>query len=77
LKGVRKEGFSETVSARALIILLPILGSSAQEGINPHLSTSMFPLLVLGKDCGHLLGGGYVVAGGQVRRILVDVELLY
>ena len=29
-------GFPESVSARALIILLPMVGSFAQDGINPH-----------------------------------------
>src|SRR5215475_16027963 len=31
-----KEGSSVSVSALALIIRLPILGSAAQRGINPH-----------------------------------------
>ena len=32
----RKAGFSWTVSMRALIILLPIAGSLAQNGTRPH-----------------------------------------
>jgi hypothetical protein len=33
---VRNDGFSANVSARALIILLPIAGSLAQRGTRPH-----------------------------------------
>lgn len=35
-KAVRNEGFSANVSALALIILLPMVGSFAQEGIRPQ-----------------------------------------
>ena len=34
----RKAGFSATVSPRALFSLLPMVGSLAHEGINPHLT---------------------------------------
>src|SRR5882724_7705850 len=40
LSAARKAGFVATVSARALIRLEPILASSAQTGINPHLSSA-------------------------------------
>ena len=39
-KGTRKEFFWATVSARALIIRLPILGSLAQNGTSPQCSAS-------------------------------------
>jgi len=44
-----KAGFSVSVSARALIILLPIKGSLAQKGIKPHLNrvNSFFPSLII------------------------------
>ena len=35
-KAVRNDGFSASVSPRALIIRLPIDGSLAQDGISPH-----------------------------------------
>jgi hypothetical protein len=48
-----------------LIILLPISGSSAQEGIRPPAEHLQLPLAVLGEHGGYLLGGGDVVAGGR------------
>ena len=36
LNAARKEGFSSTVSARALIMRAPMLGSLDHEGISPH-----------------------------------------
>ena len=40
-KALQKEGFSEAVSPRAFIILLPISGTLAQEGIKPHRSNAV------------------------------------
>ncbi len=38
-KARRYAGFSATVSIRALIIRLPILGSFAHDGTRPHVTT--------------------------------------
>lgn len=55
------DGFSSTVSLRALIILEPIAGSFAQEGMSPQRNAS--PCVWAIHNYGDVVRGGNVVTG--------------
>src|SRR5215213_10521266 len=75
LNASRKEGFSSTVSERALISLLPIPGSFAHRGTSPPLKERGLACLTFLTNPQDHLGRGDVIPLGE-RRHLLDFELL-
>ena len=75
MKADLNAGFSDTVSDLALIILLPMEGSFAHDGMNPHLALNelSYPFII---DDDDFLAGGDVIAGSKISKYLLCLKLL-
>src|SRR5690606_13240102 len=71
LNAERNAGFSKAVSERALIILLPVIGSLAHDGTSPHLNkvrSCGLSLVITAMGCeGEILKRGACGAGTAFR----------